>query len=119
MPMTDHEFIDQLPTKEVLKRINQADQTIAGLVEAQLDSIEAAVELAYQKFNGEGRIIYCGAGSSGRIAAMDALEMTPTYGIDPTRYFCLLAGGSDAMQRAVEQVEDSEEQALQDLKRLS
>ncbi|SET78274.1 N-acetylmuramic acid 6-phosphate etherase [Enterococcus malodoratus] len=111
-------YIDQLSTNEVLRRINSSDQEIAGIVEKKITKIEEAVELACQKFLQGGRIIYCGAGSSGRIAAMDALEMTPTYGIDPARYFCLLAGGEEAMFRAVEQAEDSEEQAYQELKKV-
>ncbi|GCF93566.1 N-acetylmuramic acid 6-phosphate etherase 1 [Enterococcus florum] len=109
-------FVEQMDIKELLKKINTADKEIAFVVEKEIEAIEKAVELAYQKFLQGGRIIYCGAGSSGRIAAMDALEMTPTYGIDPTRYFCLLAGGKEAMFQVVEQAEDSEEQACLALK---
>lgn len=76
-------FVEQLDTNELLKKINTADKEIAFIVEKKIEAIEEAVELAYQKFLQGGRIIYCGAGSSGRIAAMDALEMTPTYGLIP------------------------------------
>ncbi|MGL9731064.1 N-acetylmuramic acid 6-phosphate etherase [Enterococcus sp. DIV0756] len=110
------EFVERLGTNELLKKINTLDKEIAFLVEEKIEVIEEAVELAYQKFLKGGRIIYCGAGSSGRIAAMDALEMGPTYGIDPTRYFCLLAGGKEALFQVVERAEDSEEQAKQTLK---
>ncbi len=67
----------------------------------------------------EGRIIYCGAGTSGRMGILDAVELTPTYDVSPQRAFGILAGGDEAMYRAVEGAEDSKELAVEDLKKVS
>ena len=67
----------------------------------------------------EGRIIYCGAGTSGRMGTLDAVELTPTYDVSPQRAFGILAGGDEAMYCAVEGAEDSKELAVEDLKKVS
>lgn len=61
------------------------------------------------------RLIYCGAGTSGRLGALDAIELTPTYSVSPERAFGILAGGEKAMYQAIEGAEDSKELAIEDL----
>lgn len=110
--------IDQMDTMEVVKAINEEDKTVALAVEEELPHIARAVDAIAQRFQKGGRIIYCGAGSSGRIGTMDAVELTPTYSVPPERAFGILAGGEDAMYRAIEGAEDSAQLAVDDLKRV-
>ena len=77
-----------------------------------------AVDAVAERFKKGGRIIYCGAGTSGRMGTLDAVELTPTYSVSPDRAFGLLAGGEKAMYLAVEGAEDSAELAVEDLKRV-
>lgn len=109
--------IDQLSTKEMARVINKEDQNVALAVEAQLDQIAEAIDLASEKFNAGGRLIYIGAGTSGRLGALDAIELNPTYSVSPKRAFGILAGGERAMFEAVEGAEDSKELAIEDLKK--
>lgn len=107
--------IDHLDTIEVVELINQEDAKIAAAVGAEKETIAHAIDAIAKRFKKGGRIIYIGAGSSGRIGVMDAAELTPTYGVPATRAFGIMAGGEKAMFRAVEGAEDSEILAIQDL----
>lgn len=108
--------IDSLDTIDVLKEINQEDKKVADAVEKQLPQIAKAVDLMKERFLDGGRIIYIGAGSSGRMGTLDAVELTPTYNVSAARAFGIIAGGKEAMYRAIEGAEDSKELAVQDLK---
>ncbi len=108
--------IDQLDSLGVVTLINQEDKKVADAVEKELPQIAKAVDAIAERFAKGGRIIYCGAGTSGRMGTLDAIELTPTYSVPAERAFGLLAGGSDAMYRAVEGAEDSKELAIEDLK---
>lgn len=110
--------IDRLESLEIVTLINNEDKKVAEAIEKVLPQIAEAVESIVERFKKGGRIIYCGAGSSGRMGTLDAVELTPTYSVPPTRAFGLLAGGDEAMYTAVEGAEDSEELALEDLKRV-
>lgn len=110
--------IDRLESLEIVTLINNEDKKVAEAIEKVLPQIAEAVEAIADRFKKGGRIIYCGAGSSGRMGTLDAVELTPTYSVPPTRAFGLLAGGDEAMYTAVEGAEDSEELALEDLKRV-
>lgn len=110
--------IDRLESLEIVTLINNEDKKVAEAIEKVLPQIAEAVEAIVDRFKKGGRIIYCGAGSSGRMGTLDAVELTPTYSVPPTRAFGLLAGGDEAMYTAVEGAEDSEELALEDLKRV-
>lgn len=101
---------------EVAKLINSEDFSVTKAIEKVTDSIGEAIEQAATKFQNGGRLIYIGAGTSGRLGALDAIELTPTYGVPATRAFGLLAGGKEAMFAAVEGAEDSTELAVEDLK---
>ena len=111
--------IDQLSTLEVLSLINEEDKKVASAVEKELPKIAEAVDRVAERFEKGGRIIYCGAGSSGRMGTLDSVELTPTYNVDPSRAFGLLAGGEKAMFVAVEGAEDSKELAIEDLKKVN
>lgn len=110
--------IDQMTTIDMVKVINAEDKKVADAIHHVLPSIAKAIDLAAEKFNEGGRLIYLGAGTSGRLGALDAIELTPTYSVPPDRAFGLLAGGSKAMFTAVEGAEDSKEFAINDLQKV-
>ncbi|EMW5862238.1 N-acetylmuramic acid 6-phosphate etherase [Enterococcus faecalis] len=107
--------IDQVSTLEMVTLINQEDQKVAQAIEKVLPQIAAAIDAAAERFKKGGRLIYCGAGTSGRLGALDAIELTPTYSVSPERAFGILAGGEKAMYQAIEGAEDSKELAIEDL----
>ncbi|APC55018.1 N-acetylmuramic acid 6-phosphate etherase [Enterococcus faecalis] len=107
--------IDQVSTLEMVTLINQEDQKVAQAIEKVLPQIAAAIDAAAERFKKGGRLIYCGAGTSGRLGALDAIELTPTYSVSPERAFGILAGGEKAMCQAIEGAEDSKELAIEDL----
>ncbi|WP_322899968.1 N-acetylmuramic acid 6-phosphate etherase [Enterococcus faecalis] len=107
--------IDQVSTLEMVTLINQEDQKVAQAIEKVLTQIAAAIDAAAERFKKGGRLIYCGAGTSGRLGALDAIELTPTYSVSPERAFGILAGGEKAMYQAIEGAEDSKELAIEDL----
>lgn len=108
--------IDQVSTVEMVTLINQEDQKVALAIEEITSEIAEAIDAAAERFQQGGRLIYIGAGTSGRLGALDAIELTPTYGVLRERAFGLLAGGETAMYEAVEGAEDSKELAISDLK---
>lgn len=108
--------IDEKDALGIVTLINNEDKRIADAIEAELPQIAKAVDAIAERFEKGGRIIYCGAGSSGRMGTLDAVELTPTYSVSPERAFGLLAGGQNAMYVAVEGAEDSKEFAIEDLK---
>lgn len=111
--------IDQLNSYEIVKLINQEDQKVAPAVEKELPQVAKAVEAIEERYKNGGRIIYCGAGTSGRMGTLDSVELTPTYNVPPERAFGLLAGGEKAMYASVEGAEDSKELAVEDLKNVN
>ncbi|MFV0479152.1 MAG: N-acetylmuramic acid 6-phosphate etherase [Anaerorhabdus sp.] len=107
--------IDQLSTGDMVKLINSEDKRVAEAVGEESEAIAKAIDGVAERFSQGGRIIYSGAGSSGRMGTLDAVELTPTYSVPPTRAFGLLAGGEKAMYVAVEGAEDSKELGIKDL----
>ena len=107
--------IDTAQTREILQIINSEDKTVPLVVEAELPYIEQAVELIVDAFKAGGRLIYVGAGTSGRLGAVDASECPPTFGTPPEMVQGLIAGGPKAMFKAQEGAEDHEEYGEQDL----
>ncbi|RVU70785.1 MULTISPECIES: N-acetylmuramic acid 6-phosphate etherase [Lactobacillus] len=116
-PNTMH--IDTMSTLEMVKTINREDQKVAEAVGTQDAKIAKAIDLASANYRQGGRLIYIGAGTSGRLGVLDAAELVPTYGIKPERAIGLIAGGKGAMYVAVEGAEDSEELAQKDLRDLN
>ncbi|MFV2197679.1 N-acetylmuramic acid 6-phosphate etherase [Nocardiopsis sp. LOL_012] len=98
--------IDLLPALEVLRRINAEDQAVPGAVAAVLPELARAVELAVAALESGAAVHYFGAGTSGRIAAQDAAELPPTYGVPPGWVVAHHAGGGGALARAAEGAED-------------
>jgi len=100
--------IDLAGTLDLLRMINDEDAKVAAAVRAVLPALAAAVDLATVALRGGHRVHYFGAGTSGRIAMMDAAELVPTFGIDPAQVVAHHAGGLEAVQRPIEGVEDRE-----------
>ncbi|WP_086312896.1 N-acetylmuramic acid 6-phosphate etherase 2 [Enterococcus sp. 7F3_DIV0205] len=107
--------LDELSIKEALEKMNQEDQKVALAVKEALPQIEPVIQSIIDSFNRGGRLIYMGAGTSGRLGVLDAAECVPTFGVDPTMVQGLIAGGQTAMTVAVEGAEDSRELGQQDL----
>ncbi len=112
------ENIDMLSTIDMLKVINQEDQKVALVVEAIIPEIARVVDLIAEAFQSGGRLIYTGAGTSGRLGILDASECPPTYGSDPDLVIGLIAGGHKAILKAVENAEDNEELGATDLQQI-
>ena len=110
--------IDNKSTLEVLETINNEDQKVAEVISEILPDIEKAIEAIYEKVRKGGRIIYVGAGTSGRLGVLDASECPPTYGVDPGLIQGIIAGGLKALHSAIEGAEDVKEQAVKDLKEI-
>lgn len=108
--------IDLYSTKEVLKCINDEDKTVAYAIEKKLDEIEALTEAYIKTLDNGGRVFYIGAGTSGRMAFIDAAEIMPTYGIPEGVVEGIMCGGLSALKRAKEAAEDQAEEGTRDLK---
>lgn len=108
--------IDELSTEAMLRVINDEDKKVALAVEAIVPQIAAAVDAICAAFRAGGRLIYCGAGTSGRLGILDASECPPTFGTPREQVIGLIAGGHTAILQAVENAEDNREQGAQDLK---
>ena len=102
---------------QIVRLMNREDRKVAAAVERELPAIARAVEAIVQRMENGGRLIYVGAGSSGRIAVLDASECPPTFGTPPELVQALIAGGKNAMTEAVEGAEDRRSDAVRDLKR--
>ena len=109
--------IDLLSVDEILKIMNEEDLKVVDAVKEALPEIRIVIDECIQTYKRGGRIIYIGAGTSGRLGLMDAVEVVPTYNSD--RFVGLIAGGDNAFVKAVEGAEDSRELAVEDLKSIS
>ncbi|WP_433328735.1 N-acetylmuramic acid 6-phosphate etherase [Spirillospora sp. CA-294931] len=105
--------VDTLPTLDVLRRINSEDATVPMVVAAVLPELAQLVDLAVASLRAGGRVHYFGAGTSGRLAALDAAELPPTFGIWG-RVVAHHAGGTGALAQAVSEVEDDTEMGARD-----
>lgn len=108
--------IDTLSTLDMVNLINREDHRVAEAVGLVTDKIAAAVDVIADRLCQGGRLIYCGAGTSGRLGILDAVECPPTYSTDPEMVQALMAGGYSAIFKAVEGAEDSKELGVQDMK---
>jgi len=112
-PATEH--IDQLPTLEMLRVINEEDAKVAQAVAAELPHIAKAVDEIARRLEDGGRLFYIGAGTSGRLGVLDASEIPPTFSVRSTLVQGIIAGGDSALRKSSEQSEDSAEQGAADL----
>ena len=116
---TNTTHIDTMSTLEMVKTINNEDEKIAPAVGTQDEKIAQAIDIGAKRYHDGGRLIYIGAGTSGRLGVLDAVELVPTYGIKPERAIGLIAGGKSAMYLAVEGAEDDPDLAEADLKKIN
>lgn len=98
--------IDEATTEEVLSTINAEDAGVAGAVREQIPRIARALDAIQERWERGGRLFYVGAGTSGRLGMLDAVECQPTFGTPPDRVQALIAGGAEALVRSVEGAED-------------
>ncbi len=110
--------MDSMNVREVLTLINEEDKRVPESVQKVIPEIEKAVDLVIETFNKGGRLIYMGAGTSGRLGVLDAVECPPTFGVDKTKVMGLIAGGEKAFIEAQEGAEDSKELAIEELKEI-
>ena len=108
--------LDLLSTRQILEIMNSEDKKVIEAVKDSLDEIEILVSECIRTYKDGGRIVYLGAGTSGRLGLMDAVEVVPTFNSD--RFVGIIAGGSEAYVRAAEGAEDSKELAVEDLKKI-
>ncbi len=111
--------IDTKSTKDILSIINEEDKKVAYLIQEELDDIANVVDSVVCAFKKGGRLIYLGAGTSGRMGLIDAVECRPTYSVPDSMVMGIIAGGKDAFVKAKEGAEDSIEEAVNDLKNIN
>lgn len=111
--------LDSMSALEIVGIMNQEDKTVPLAIEKVLPQIATAAELAAKALTEGGRLIYVGAGTSGRLGVLDAVECVPTFGTRADQVVALIAGGNSAFTHAVEGAEDDEEQGIQNLKDLN
>ncbi len=110
--------LETLGTRQILELMNAEDARIAAAVADQLEPITAAVDAIVSRVRAGGRLIYLGAGTSGRLATMEAAEVPPTFGVPPGMVVGLIAGGTDAVQAAREGAEDDTAGGATEVRRL-
>ncbi|QOF67496.1 N-acetylmuramic acid 6-phosphate etherase [Actinobacillus sp. GY-402] len=110
--------IDRLNALEIVKIINREDQRVPLAVERCLPQIAQAVEKIVAAFQRGGRLIYIGAGTSGRLGVLDASECPPTYGVSPDMVVGIIAGGERALRQPIEGAEDNPQQGQTDLEKI-
>lgn len=109
--------IDRLTALEIVHLMNQEDATVATAVVAQAKPIATAIEATVRRMRRGGRLLYLGAGTSGRLGVLDAAECPPTFNTPPELVVGVIAGGPEALTRAIEGAEDHPEYAVADLQR--
>ena len=112
---SNHDNLEQMSTKEILNGINSEDQKVAHSVQEIIPEIEAFVDACSERMKKGGRLFYIGAGTSGRLGIVDASECPPTFGVDHNTVIGIMAGGDNAIRKAVEFAEDDTEQGWKDL----
>ncbi len=110
-----YDHLETFSTGEILRGINHEDKTIAGAVEKAIPHIESLVSAVLPRMQRGGRLFYLGAGTSGRLGIVDASECPPTFGVPHGLVIGLIAGGDNAIRKAVEFAEDSKTQGWDDL----
>jgi N-acetylmuramic acid 6-phosphate etherase len=116
-PASEH--LDSLSPLELVRLINSEDAKVAAAVAEEEHNIAKAIEVIAHRLQHGGRLIYTGAGTSGRLGILDAAECPPTFNTDPKLVVGLIAGGPSAILKAVEGAEDSPDLAAEDLRTIS
>jgi len=111
----DTNDIDIMSTEEIVRLINREDHNVAEAIAKEIPYIVQAADIVAEAFKKGGRLIYVGAGTSGRLGVLDASECPPTFGSDPEMVQGIIAGGYEALVRAQEGSEDRKKQGVSDL----
>ena len=111
--------IDIIPTIEMVRDMNDEDKLVALAVEEELENIAEAIDLIAKQFLKGGKLIYFGAGTSGRLGVLDASECPPTFSVEPDMVQGVIAGGEAALKTAIEGAEDDFEAGVEDAKILT
>jgi len=112
---SNHNNLEQMSTRELLNGINSEDKKVAHSIEEIIPQIELFVDACSERMKKGGRLFYIGAGTSGRLGIVDASECPPTFGVDHSTVIGIMAGGDNAIRKAVEFAEDDTEQGWKDL----
>lgn len=115
MPNPNAKHLDQMDTESILRLMNEEDQTVTQAIKKVLPQIAKAVDVVRGKLNTGGRLFYVGAGTSGRLGVLDAVECVPTFGVSPQKVQGVIAGGERAIAQAVEGAEDDFDAGRADL----
>ncbi len=110
--------IDSLSTEDILRVINKEDTTVPTVIRKEIKHIAKAVKLIVKSLKSGGRLIYIGAGTSGRLGVLDAVEIPPTYGTNTELVRAIIAGGKKAVFRSKEGSEDQRDEAIKSLQKL-
>ncbi|PHJ13332.1 N-acetylmuramic acid-6-phosphate etherase [Fervidobacterium sp. SC_NGM5_O18] len=110
--------IDRLDVMSILRIVNDEDKKVANAVEKVINKIAMVIDYCIEAIKSGGRVIYAGAGTSGRIGFIDAVEVVPTFGVPEGVFVPLIAGGEEALRRSVEAVEDNFELGREDARRI-
>lgn len=113
---SDYNHLEQMSILDLLTNINKEDQTVPLAVQKVIPDIENVVERIVLQLQNGGRLFYIGAGTSGRLGVVDASECPPTFGVPFDLVIALIAGGDNAIRKAVENAEDDSRQVIEDLK---
>ncbi len=111
--------IDQMDTEEIISLINQEDAKVAEAVRAEIPAIEEVVDMIVARMKEGGRLFYIGAGTSGRLGILDAIECGPTFGVENGKVVGILAGGEKAMFVSQEETEDDFDMGAKAIKKFS
>ncbi|HFC00227.1 MAG TPA: N-acetylmuramic acid 6-phosphate etherase [Phaeodactylibacter sp.] len=114
---SNYQDLEKMSVRQLLENINKEDQTVAFAVQKVISQIEPLVEAIVAKMKNGGRLFYLGAGTSGRLGILDASECPPTFGVPDDWVIGLIAGGDQAIRKAVENAEDNIHLAWQDLEK--
>ena len=113
---SNYNNLENMSVNEIITNMNNEDKTVPLAVEKALPQIKLLIEQVITKLKSGGRLFYIGAGTSGRLGILDASECPPTFGVSHDLVIGLIAGGDDAIRKAVENAEDSTTQGWEDLK---
>jgi N-acetylmuramic acid 6-phosphate etherase len=108
--------IDERSTHEMISLMLKEDEQIVSGIASAIPSIAAAIDQIYNRWMRGGRVFVVGAGTSGRIGMLDAVELGPTFSVDPNRWIAIIAGGKEAMYQPLEENEDDEKKVREELK---
>ncbi len=116
LPNPKSKDLDTKDTLEILKIINEEDAVVTLAIREVLPQINEVVQMCLRALKAGGRVFYIGAGTSGRVAFIDAVELVPTYSLPENVFIPVIAGGHEALGKSLEGVEDDEQGAIRDLK---